>query len=120
MFIVPENGANTLGERIESMKPLMQLVFYCIDKVKRCKLSKEGKLKADKNRQRVEEAYLKSIHSQRQEMAQLKREERKRAEKERIEKEDDVEKLRKWEEKEYKREMKRKAPKMKQLKVKAM
>lgn len=77
-------------------------------------------MKADKNRQKVEELYLKSIHSQRQEMAQLKREERRRAEKQRIENEEDAEKLRKWEEKEYRRELKKKAPKMKQLKVKAM
>lgn len=34
--------------------------------------------------------------------------------------EDDPEKQRKWEEREMKRQMKKKAPKMKQLKVKAL
>jgi len=98
----------------------MQLVFYCIEKVKRFKLSREGKLKSDKNRQKVEEIFLKTTHSVRQEAAQNKREERKRAEKEKWLNEEDPDKQRKWEEKEYKREMKRKTPRVKQLKVKAM
>jgi hypothetical protein len=102
------------------MKPLLQLVFYSIDKVKRFRLSREGKLKAERNRQRVEEMFLKTTHAQRQEVAQLKREERRRVEKEKMLNEEDPEKQRKWEEKEYKRELKRKTPKMKQLKVKAM
>ena len=40
----------TLEQAIEETKPLMQLVFYCMDKVKRYKLSREAKNKADKNR----------------------------------------------------------------------
>lgn len=56
----------------------------------------------------------------RQEMAQIKREEKRRTEKERMLAESDPDKQRRWEEKEYKRELKRKVPKMKQLKVKAM
>ena len=40
----------TLEQAIEETKPLMQLVFYCMDKVKRYKLSREAKNTADKNR----------------------------------------------------------------------
>lgn len=108
------------GESIEEQKPLMQFVFYMIDKIKRFRLTKEGKFKSEKNRQKVEESFLKATHAQRQEAAQAKREEKRRMEKEKILNEEDPEKQRKWEEKEYKREMKRKTPKMKQLKVKAM
>lgn len=105
---------------IDEQRPLLQVVFYLIDKVKKIRLSKEGKSKAEKNRQKVEEAFLKATHVQRQEAAQMKREERRRAEKERMLAEEDPEKQRKWEEREYRKEMKRKTPKMKQMKVKAM
>ena len=77
-------------------------------------------MKAERNRQKVEEEYLKMTHQQRQELAQLKKDEKRRLEKEKMLNESDPEKQRKWEEKEYKRELKRKTPKMKQLKVKAM
>ena len=116
---VPSNSSRNY-EEIERMKPLLQLVFYSIDKVKRFRLSKEGKMKAERNRQKVEEEYLKMTHQQRQELAQLKKDEKRRLEKEKMLNESDPEKQRKWEEKEYKRELKRKTPKMKQLKVKAM
>lgn len=102
------------------MKPLMQLVFYLVDKVRRLRLSRESKVKSDKNRQKVEEIFLKATHSQRQEAAQLKREERKRAEKEKILNEEDPEKQRKWEEREHRREMKKKTAKFKQIKIRAM
>ena len=102
------------------MKPLLQMLFYIVDKTKRFRLSRESKAKSEKNRQKVEKLFLQSTHFQRQELAQLKREERRRQEKERMLQEMDPDKQRKWEEKEYKRELKRKTPKMKQLKVKAM
>lgn len=57
----------------------------------------QAKLKAEKNRQKVQEEYLKSTHAQRQEAAQQRREEKRRVEKERILSEDDPEKQRKWE-----------------------
>ena len=38
------------------MKPLMMLVFYFMDKVKRFRLSREAKAKADKNRSKVSSA----------------------------------------------------------------
>nr|CAI5843584.1 unnamed protein product [Callosobruchus analis] len=118
-FNIPVKGM-PLEEAMQRLKPLMILVFYCIDKVKRYKLSKEGKSKADKNRQRVEEAFLKSTHQARAEAAAARREERKRQEKEKIMAEDDPERQRRWELKEEKRQAKKRGPKMKQLKVKAL
>ncbi|XP_018329713.1 coiled-coil domain-containing protein 47 [Agrilus planipennis] len=118
-FNLPVKGVS-VNEAVERMKPLMTMVFYCIDKVKRYRLSKEGKSKADKNRQRVEELFLKSTHVARAEAAAARREERRRLEKERVLAESDPEKQRRWEEKEQKRQAKKRAPKMKQLKVKAL
>lgn len=117
--MTPSKGLSAL-EGIEEKRPLLQLVFFLIDKLRKVRLSKEGKAKSEKNRQKVEESFLKATHAQRQEAAQLKREERRRAEKERILNEDDPEKQRKWEEREYRKDLKRKAPRMKQMKVKAM
>ncbi|XP_015924160.1 PAT complex subunit CCDC47 isoform X2 [Parasteatoda tepidariorum] len=114
-FNIPGKGKTT-PEVMENMKPLLQLVFYSIEKVKRFHLSKEAKNKAEKNRQRVEEAFLKTTHAQRQEAAQARREEKRRAEKEKMMNEEDPEKQRKWEEREHRRELKKRAPKMKQLK----
>lgn len=105
---------------MESAKPLLILVFYLLEKIKRFRLSKEGKNKADKNRSRVEEEFLKSTHSARAEAAAMRREEKRKQEKERVMAEDDPEKQRRWEKKEQKRQLKRKAPKMKQLSVKAL
>ncbi|OAD56719.1 Coiled-coil domain-containing protein 47 [Eufriesea mexicana] len=95
-------GRTTNAEGQEKLKLLLQLTFYLLDKLRRFKLSKEGKSKADKNRLRVEEAFLKTT------------------EKERILQEEDPDKQRKWEEKEQRRLAKKRAPRMKQLKVKAL
>ena len=57
----------------------------------------QGKLKADRNRARVEENFLKQTHAQRQEAAQTRREEKKRAEKERIMNEEDPDRQRRLE-----------------------
>ncbi|CAF4538555.1 unnamed protein product, partial [Rotaria magnacalcarata] len=65
--------------------------------------SKELKAKTSKNRQRIEEQFLKNVNQQRQEQAQQRREEKRRAEKEKIMQSDDPDKQRKWEEKEHKR-----------------
>merc|ERR1719400_576020 len=86
------NKDKTMEEAIEDMKPLMLLVFYCLDKVKRYKLSREAKNKADKKRT-------------------------KRELKERIREIEDPEKQRKMEERENKREKKKAQPKMKQSKI---
>jgi len=117
--VSPPKGV-TSEETIEEAAPVLQFVLFFLDKMRKYRLSREGKAKSEKDRQKVEETFLKATHAQRQEAAQLKREERKRAEKERILNEEDPEKQRKWEEREYRREMKKKVPKMKQLKVKAM
>lgn len=109
-----------LEEVMEQIKPLMVMVFYCIEKVKRYRLSKEVKVKAEKNRQKVEEAFLKSTHAARAEAAAARREARKQMEKEMVMSIDDPERQRRWEEKEQKRQAKKRAPKMKQLKVKAL
>jgi hypothetical protein len=99
----------------------LRLVLHLIDRVSSFRFtSKETKAKAIKNRQRIEEQFLKNVYQQRQEQAQQRREEKRRAEKEKIMQSDDPERQRKWEEKEHKREMKRRQPKMKQMKVKAM
>ncbi|CAF0794787.1 unnamed protein product [Didymodactylos carnosus] len=97
----------------------LRLVLHLIERIhiSHFSLSKESKLKANKNRQRVEEQFLKSVYQQRQEQAQQRREEKRRQEKEKIMQDNDPEKQRKWEEKEHKREMKRKQPKMKQMKT---
>ncbi|XP_014273685.1 PAT complex subunit CCDC47 isoform X2 [Halyomorpha halys] len=114
-FNIPTKD-RSVQEAMDALKPLMNMVFYCMDKIKRYRLSKEGKNKADKNRLKVEEAFLKTTHAARAEAAAARREQKRRQEKERILQEDDPEKQRKWEEKEMKRQMKKKAPKMKQLK----
>ncbi|KAH9372260.1 hypothetical protein HPB48_011114 [Haemaphysalis longicornis] len=95
-FNVPGMG-RVSAETMEEMKPLMQLVFHCVEKVRRFKLSKEAKQKSERNRLKVEEEFLKTTHAQRQEAAQLKREERRRVEKERMMAEEDPDKQRKWE-----------------------
>jgi len=99
----------------------LRFVLHLIDRVSSFRFaSKDSKTKAMKNRQRIEEQFLKNVYQQRQEQAQQRREEKRRAEKEKVMQSDDPERQRKWEEKEHKREMKRRQPKMKQMKIKAM
>ena len=62
--ILPEDTA-------EAIKPMMMLVFYFIEKIKRFHLSREGKNKAEKNRSKVSEAFWKSIHLAKAEKAQV-------------------------------------------------
>ncbi|XP_061412727.1 PAT complex subunit CCDC47 isoform X3 [Lethenteron reissneri] len=121
-FNVPGAG-HTSPRDMEGMLGLMKMVIYCMDKMKRFRLGKEAKQKAERNRTRVEENFLKLTHAQRQEAAQSRREEKKRAEKERIMNEEDPERQRKLEEVQIRREQKKKEKKqmkMKQIKVKAM
>ncbi len=102
---------------VENTRLALQMVFYIMERVKRFRLSKESKTKADKNRAKVEEAFLKSTHVARAEAAAARREEKRRQEKEKILQDDDPEKQRKWEEKEAKRMAKKRMPKMKAIKV---
>lgn len=114
------NRTASLEETMENLKPMMMLVFYFMDKIKRFRLTREGKNKADKNRSKVSEAYWKSIHAAKAEKAQEERERKRREIKERILEIEDPTKQRKLEDRENRRERKKAAPKMKQLKVKAM
>uniref|UniRef100_A0A8C2DBE7 PAT complex subunit CCDC47 n=1 Tax=Cyprinus carpio TaxID=7962 RepID=A0A8C2DBE7_CYPCA len=95
-FNVPGMG-NTSPKDMDSLLPLMNMVIYSIDKLKKLRLNREGKQKADRNRARVEENFLKHTHAQRQEAAQTRREEKKRAEKERIMNEEDPDRQRRLE-----------------------
>jgi len=114
--LVFKNG-KSIADAVENMRSGLYLVFYCMERVKRYRLSKESKAKADKNRLKVEEAFLKSTHVARAEAAAARREEKRRLEKERILAEDDPIKQQKWEEKEAKRQAKKRTPKMKAIKV---
>lgn len=85
---------------LDSMKelvPLIHALFWLTDKVKRFRLSREGRAKVEKNRAAVQAQYLKMTHQQRSEAAQQRREDKRKAEKERIMNEEDPEKQRKWE-----------------------
>jgi len=119
-FNLTEKKDMSSEEAMEAMKPLMMLVFYFMDKVKRFRLSREAKNKADKNRSKVSERFWKSIHALKAVRAQEEREKKRREKKERIKEIEDPDKQRKLEEKENRRDRKKAAPKMKQLKVKAM
>ncbi|KAH8378382.1 hypothetical protein KR093_011106 [Drosophila rubida] len=105
---------------METIKPLLLLIFYLMERLKTYRMSKEGKSKADKNRLRVEEEFLKSTHAARAEAAAQRREDKRKQEKERVLAEDDPEKQRRWELKEQKRQAKKNAPKMKRLAVKSL
>jgi Protein of unknown function (DUF1682) len=102
---------------MEELRPLLQLAIYLVDKLKRFKLSREGKMKADKNRQRVEEDFMKSNHQSRMEAAALKREEKRKMEKEKILNEENVEKQIKMERKMKRKEAKKAMPKMKSMNI---
>ena len=116
-FFICDFLGKSIAEAVENMRPALALAFYCTDRVKRFRLSKEARARADKNRLKVEEAFLKSTHMARAEAAAARREEKRRQEKEKILAEDDPEKQRKWEEKENKRLAKKRQPKMKAIKV---
>ena len=119
-FNILLKGSASVEEAVENMRPLLLLVFYFIDKIKRYKLSREAKNKAEKNRSKVAEVYWKSIHAARAEKAQEEREKKRREVKDRIMEIEDPDKQRKMEEREAKKDKKRNAPRMKQMKVKAM
>ncbi|XP_033106192.1 coiled-coil domain-containing protein 47-like [Anneissia japonica] len=116
-FRIPGMGKSSTKD-VEAMVPMLKMVIYCIDKVKRYRLSREGKIKADKARAKVAESFEKLSHAQRQEAAQLRREDKRRQEKERLMNEDDPEKARKIEDKQYKQDMKRRlGARQKQVKI---
>ncbi|CAO4371137.1 unnamed protein product [Caenorhabditis nigoni] len=107
-----------LGQDEESAAEILNLVFYLIDRVKKMKLSKDAKQKAERKRKEFEEAFLKQTHAFRQEAAQARKEEKTRERKQKLMDEHDPERQRRLEAKELKKEAKAKQPKMKQMKVK--
>merc|ERR1719384_1343240 len=102
----------TIDDSVETMKPLMLLVLYFIDKVKRFRLTREAKSKAEKNRSKVAEAFWKSIHAAKAERAQEERERKRRELKERIREIEDPDRQRKMEERELRWERKKGGPKI--------
>lgn len=77
----------------------------------------QGKLKAEKNRLRVEEEFQKNIHAIRQEEAIKKREEKRRQEKEKMMNEENVDKQIRMEKKIKKKDAKKSQPKMKSMSI---
>ncbi|XP_018019826.1 PAT complex subunit CCDC47-like, partial [Hyalella azteca] len=63
----PKKTDKISADDMEQLRSLLHLVLYLADKLSRFKLSKESKSKADKNRSRVEEAFLKATHAVRAE-----------------------------------------------------
>ena len=57
VFNVPGKGKSK-PEDVEALRPLVQLVFHLIDKIKRVRLSKEAKRKADMNRAKIEGGFV--------------------------------------------------------------
>ncbi|KAI1729377.1 coiled-coil domain-containing protein 47 [Ditylenchus destructor] len=109
-----------LGDEEEEhvYKNLLNFTFLLVERVRRYRLSKEGKMKADKKRQVVEEMFLKTTHQQRQEAAQARREEKARERKQKVMEEEDPDRQRRLEKIEQKRESKLRQPRMKQFKIK--
>lgn len=118
-FNLPKAGRVESDDDEDATTPLLVLVFYLLERLRRFRMSKESKSKADKNRSRVEEEFLKSTSTARAEAAALRREEKRKQEKDKILAEEDPEKQRRWELKEQKRQAKKKAPRTKQLSIKA-
>nr|XP_002128684.1 coiled-coil domain-containing protein 47-like [Ciona intestinalis] len=108
---------------IGEMVPLLKMLIYLSDKLKKLRLSRDSQIKADKHRADVADRYLKQTHAQRQEAAQQKKEEKARALKERMMNEEDPEKQRRLDEMIQRKEQNKKNKKMmkgRQYKVKAM
>lgn len=109
-----------LQPKLVNTSELINFSLSLLDRLRKFKLARDGKLKSEKNRQKINEILQKTALSQRQEAAQLKKDELRRLEKERMYNEDDPAKQRRWEKKEAKREQKKNKMRVKQLKVKSM
>ncbi|XP_076819581.1 PAT complex subunit CCDC47-like isoform X1 [Clavelina lepadiformis] len=109
--------------KIPNLLNLLKMALYLTDKVKKHRLSRENKMKTDKHRQEAMLKLMKQTHLQRQEAAQLKKEEKARALKDKMMNEEDPEKQRRMDEQIHRRELNKKNKKMmkgRQFKVKAM
>lgn len=115
-FNCPKNVSTAYD--MEEMKEFVSMSLNLAERVKRYKLKKDMKQKAIANRKKVEEYYEKLQSAEKREAAQLKKEEKRRQEKEKIIDANDELRLRKWEDREYKKEMKKKLkPKIKQVRA---
>ncbi|KAF6018568.1 CCDC47 [Bugula neritina] len=110
---------NTSSQDLPPTTEWTKFALYCAEKCRKYRLSREGKAKSDKNRQKMQEEYAKLAHQQRTELAQQRREEKLKAETERYMNEEDPIKARKLEEKRQKKEQARKLSKMKAVKIKS-
>eukprot|EP00111_Clytia_hemisphaerica_P021047 TCONS_00062052-protein len=115
-FKIPGNGRTKVAS-MGATEQLVKMVLFFIDRVKSLRLGQQARSKSDKKRREVEQSFSKQSHAQRQEAAQMRREEKIRAEKERLMAEEDPEKQRKMEEQMTKRDAKKRNPKVKSLKV---
>lgn len=103
---------------MEEMKEFVLMSLNLAERVKRFKLKKDMKQKAVNNRKKVDEYYEKLVNAEKQQAAQQKKEEKRRLEKEKYIDANDEFKLRKFEEKQYKKDMKKKLkPKMKAIRA---
>uniref|UniRef100_A0A915P3A5 PAT complex subunit CCDC47 n=1 Tax=Meloidogyne floridensis TaxID=298350 RepID=A0A915P3A5_9BILA len=108
----PDNDDTSIDEL------LLNFTFYILERVKNYRLSKEGKIRADRKRQNAQENFLKMTHQQRQEAAQIRREEKTRERKQKVMEEEDPDRQRRLEKLEQKRDAKAKQPRIKQFKIK--
>jgi len=115
-FKIPGNGRTKVAS-MGATEPLVKMVLFFIDRIKSLRLGQQARQKSDKKRREVEQSFSKLSHAQRQEAAQLRREEKMRAEKEKLMAEEDPEKQRRMEEQMTKRDAKKRNPKVKSLKV---
>jgi len=106
-FKLPEDTS-----QMTQLALLTKMAFHLVDLVTRTKLSKLGRQKTEKNRAKVIELTEKSAHQQRQEAAQQRKLEK--LQQERLKYETmSPDAQRKYDEKQYKKELKKKQPKMK-------
>lgn len=68
-FNLPARLRFTSLKQMEKLVPLMRMVLLCIDRVKKCHLSREAKERAVKNRSKMSEEVSKMSHQQRQEVS---------------------------------------------------
>ncbi|RDD42671.1 Coiled-coil domain-containing protein 47 [Trichoplax sp. H2] len=115
--LIPQKKGTSTVRIMSSLEPVLKMILFYIDRVRKCKLGKDAKQKAQVRRAKLQETYLKQSHAQRQEAAQQRREEKAKADKEKLLAEEDPDKVRKLQEKEYKKQLKKKNPKMKQMVV---
>ena len=67
-FNLPPHLRFTTLKQMEKLVPLLRMVMYCIDRVKKCRLSREAKERAVKKRSKMSEEVSKLTHQQRQEV----------------------------------------------------